>query len=314
MRRHYLVGCIALLGLSGLIFWTWRYLDPERSSPAGVAGATLAAADCPAVLPSATTAPPELEVRPAPAAKPINSTLSGEPAIPPEFQSIEPRLVKNPEFRKAMHSQQRVVLEDAFRDLPKILGLSADQSARLFDLLAEQQVRKFDMRWQKPEPGQTFVERMQEARARNATELAELLGPSNMIRYQEFRASLEGRAEVNSVRSELARSWEPMRESQYEPLLAVVNVELQRLNQEIDDLGPRGIPGSDPANETRRSELTIEANQRILDAARPILSSAQLTGLADLYRRQRLQMQTQDTLNRLQVETAAGMVQGSTPK
>jgi hypothetical protein len=213
-----------------------------------------------------------------------------------------------------MHSQQRVLLEGDYRDLPKLLGLSAEQSDRLFDLLAEHQVRAMDARWRKPEGGQSLNDYFREMREKNAAELAEFLGPSNMIRYQEFRASLEGRAEVNSVRSELARGWEPMRENQYEPLLAIVNVELQRLNQEIDDLGPRGIPGSDPATEARRSELTIAANQRILDGARTILSGAQLASLADLYRRQRLQMESQDALNRLRSEAAAGMTQGVTPK
>ena len=73
----------------------------------------------------------------------------------------------------------------------------------------------------------------QEARAKNKEELANFLGPSNMIRYEEFLATLQSRAEINSVRNELAHGTEPLREEQIEPMMAVVNAELQRLDQEV---------------------------------------------------------------------------------
>ena len=63
-----------------------------------------------------------------------------------------------------------------------------------------------------------------------------------------------------------------------------------------------------------RSEQKRETRQRILDAARPILSGTQLAGLESLYRRQRQQMEAQDTLNRLRIEAAATASQGFTPK
>jgi len=314
MRRHYLLSSVALLAFSGLVVWAWRHFDPEPA-PAAAPKSTLAAIDCPAAPAPAIVVQPDLEARVALSAKPLNAAPSGVPALPPGFvPSVEGRVIKNPEFRRATHDKTRVMLEDDFRDLPKILGLSPEQAERLFDLLAEQQVRTLDIRWLKPEPGKTVSDAYQEARARNAAELTEFLGASNMIRYQEFRSTLPGRMEVNSVRTELARGPEPMRESQFDPLLAVVNVELQRLNQEISDLGPRGVPGSDPAGETRRVELTVAANQRILDASRPILSSTQYAGLEELYRRQRMQMESEDTLNRLRTEAAAGVAQTFTPK
>jgi len=314
MRRHYLLGSITVLALSGAGYWTWRHSTAGRAPATSALAGPPAAIEC-AAPPPAGAEPAPLEAQMAPPAKPLSPAQSTAPALPPGFvPSVEPRLLKNPEFRGAMLSQQRVALEDQFRDLPKILGLSPEQSDRLFDLLADQQIRQFDLRWQRPEAGKTFSDLLQDARAKNAAELAELLGPSNMIRYQEFRASLQGRAEVNSVRAELASGADPMRESQYDPMLAVVNLELQRLNQEIADLGPRGVPGSDPADETKRIELTVAANQRILDAARPILSGTQLAGLESLYRRQRQQMEAQDTLNRLRIEAAATASQGFTPK
>ena len=55
------------------------------------------------------------------------------------------------------------------------------------------------------------------------------------------------------------------------------------------------------------------ANQRIVDAVRPLLSGAQLAGLKDLYRRQRLQMESESTLNRLRSE-AASAAPGAAPR
>ncbi len=309
MRKSTLVLSCVAVATTAAAYWSWQQWQGERSvklDPREQA----ASLECQATSATETTATPDSTPSAVPAAKPVNA-MSGMnaamPALPPGFvPSLEPRLLKEPEFRTALRVQQRVRLEEAFRDLPKILGLSAEQSDRLFDLLAEQRVRVLDARWQKPESGKTTVNGFQEAQAKNKEELANFLGPSNMIRYEDFLSTMESRAEINSVRNELAHGTEPLREEQIEPMMAVVNTELQRLNQEVSDVGPQGLPGSDPAAEAKRVELTVAANQRILDAARPILSSAQLAGLKVLYRRQRLQMESEGTLSRLRSAAAAG--------
>jgi molybdopterin biosynthesis enzyme len=114
----------------------------------------------------------------------------------------------------------------------------------------------------------------------------------------EFRSTLQSRAEVSSVRSELAMSTDPLREDQVEPMIAVVDAELQRMNQEIRNLAA----SAEQISDVKRSELAIAANQRIVEAAVPILTSVQLAALKDLYRRQRVQMEAQAELNRLQSE------------
>jgi hypothetical protein len=162
MRRHYLLSSLALLAFSGLIVWAWRHFDTQPT-PAAEPESTLAGIDCPAAPAPASVLQPELPARVAMSAKTLNAAPSEVPVLPPGFTpSVEGRVIKNPEFRRAMHDKSRVMFEENFRDLPKILGLSPEQSERLFELLAEQQVRTLDIRWLKPEPGKTVADAIQD--------------------------------------------------------------------------------------------------------------------------------------------------------
>jgi len=229
-------------------------------------------------------------------------------------REMQQKLLKDPEFREALGRQQRQAIAEAYRDLPGLMGLTPQQADRLFDLLRDQTLKGQEMQWQKPADGKTWQSVYQEMRARNDADLTELLGASNMTRLQEFRATQESRAEVNTVRNELARSAEPMRPDQVEPLVAVVNVELQRMKQEMADAGtPEYGNVGDTAGDTKRSEFMIAANQRIVDASRPILSGVQLAALEDLYRNQRLQMETQNTLSRIRDEAMTNEAATATP-
>lgn len=312
MRKSTLVlSCISVVtGTLAIWLWVQRQPQPPRVLEART---PIAKPECNDMTAQATEPLPTSTA--VPATKSMNAKNLSPPALPPGFVPVpEPRLMKNPEFRGALRDQNRVLFEQELRDLPKELGLSAEQSERLFDLLAEQRIRLLETQWQGPEAGKPPMSNFQDARARNREELANFLGPSNMIRYEEFRSSLQSRAEVDSVRTELARGTEPLREDQVDPFIAVVNTELQRLDQEVRDVGPVDPMRPDPAAEARRVELTVAANKRIADAARPILSSAQLAGLQDLYRRQRIQMESAGTLNRLRLEAAAGTSPAAPPR
>lgn len=267
--------------------------------------------------PSIDAPPPaaELPTVRAPAAAidahPATTAVLSQPNFPGALQS---RLMTNPEFRRALRNQQRQVIEAEFRDLPRLLGLSPDQANQLFDLMAEQGVKILEAQWRRPEEGKSR-QTYREVRSQNEAELTEFLGPSNMSRLQEFRSTLQSRSEVDSVRNELARSSEPMREDQVEPMIAIVNSELQTMKQELMAAGVAefgGISG-DPIADSRRSEAAIAANQRIAKAARTILSGTQLAALEDLYRHQRLQMEAQGEMSRLRTEAMLSAAPGLAP-
>jgi hypothetical protein len=314
MRKSTLVLSFISVVTGTLAIWLWQ--QRQGQGPVHLDAKTPAAArDCHDVR-AAVTEPLPTSTAVA-ATKPMTAMQAMNAAtlpLPPGFvPPTDLRLLKDPEFRGALRTQNRVMFEQDLRDLPKVLGLSAEQSERLFDLLAEQRVRLLEVQ-SKLETGKSPMSNFQDTRARNHQELADFLGPSNMIRYEEFRTSLQSRAEVDSVRTELARGAEPLREDQVEPFIAVVSTELQRLDQEVHDAAPPDPMRPDPVAEAKRVELTVAANQRIADAARPILSGPQLAGLLDLYRRQRLQMESAGTLNRLRLEAAASAPPGAPPR
>ena len=213
------------------------------------------------------------------------------------------RLLNNPEFRNAIRSQQRAMFEAAFHDLQKSLGLSPDKAAKIFDLMADQAVDQGGS-WADL-GGETDTEQRRlafdEKRRKDDAAMNELLGESGMEKWREYRKTYQSRIEVNQLRSELSSGPEPLRDDQFEPMLAAVYAEQQRVDQELADFESASSPDviGSGATDTKRAELAIAANGRIVDSARSILSSTQLATLADFYRRQNEQMKAQSVLIRL---------------
>jgi hypothetical protein len=303
-----LLACFSLVAVAGS-YWLWTQWQfalsenrrlQERVSALELPSAEPRAIIDPPVAPELPAAPPPAPASGAPAST-TAATNTWRPRYPGELQQ---RLMKIPEYRGALLRQQRLLIEAEFRDLPGLLGLSPEQADQLFDLMARQGVRILEAQWGKPGDGRPRQDAYREARFQNEAELTEFLGHSNMIRLQEFRSTLQSRSEVASVRNELARSSEPLRQDQIEPMVALVHIELQKMNQELKEAGSSqyGGPSDDPQEIARRAEAAIAANSRIAEAARTILSSAQLAALKDLYRHQRLQMEAQSELSQLRGE------------
>ena len=309
MHKSTVVLCGISIVAIAASFWLWRQWQHEQSLNAGLED-RVAALHCPGLPLESGRARPAMTgpiLVPTPRRQKSSqaevSTGTFTAGFPGDFQQ---RLMKNPDFRKAMRVQQRLDLEQTFRDLPRALGLSAEQANALFDLMSEQGVKILEAQWEKALDGKSRRAEYEKIRDQNDAQLAKLLGPSNMIRLNEYRASLPSRSEVDTVRNELARGPEPMREDQVDPMVTLVNAEVQRMNQELRDVGPASSDGStvDPTINGRRTQIVVATNQRILDGSRSILTSTQAAGLEQLYRRQRQQMESQDEMTRLQVEAA----------
>jgi hypothetical protein len=224
-----------------------------------------------------------------------------------DFREGQRRLLANPEYRKSLHDRQRVEIEYAYRDLPKVLNLPSDQAGRLFDLMADQGVKLIELQsgWPATQAGgKSLATMIGELRKQNDAERAELLGERNLRELKEFTASLESRNEVDAIRANLARTAEPMREDQFDSLLAVVYAENQRADQELkarpgnEVALPTGFTPSTPGN----VEVATATNQRIVESAAMLLTPSQLATVKDFYRRERVQMETQRDLNRMRTE------------
>jgi hypothetical protein len=309
------VLCVALAGTTASSVWLWHQLRHEREANLQLQArletrqpqSTIPAPAPVASIPTPPASPMNVKL-------PVNVKLPAETAIPdsrPDFREGQRRLLANPEYRKSLRDRQRLEIEYAYRDLPRLLNLSADQTSRLFDLMAEQGVKLMALQsgWPATQvDGKSLTTMTAELRKQNDAERGELLGERNLQELKEFSASLESRNEVDALRAELARTAEPMREDQFDSLLAVVHTENQRADQELkaragnETILPPGFTASGPAS----VEVATAANQRIVDSAAMLLTPSQLSTVKDFYRRQRLQMETRRDLERLQVEAISG--------
>jgi len=300
---------VALAGTTAASAWLWIQWRAEREINqqllARVAAQAHQPAPAPRPAPVAASAP-----QAATPARTANLKLPAETAMPeprPRLREDSRRLMASPEFRKAYRERQRLEVENTYRDLPGLLNLTPDQTERLFDLMADQGVKLLKLQWGWPasqQDGKSLQTMSAELRKQNDAELSQLLGERNLGELKEFRGSLESRGEVDALRAELARTSEPMREDQFDSMLAVVHAENQRADQELKARTGNDIPlapgfiSSSPAS----VELAIAANQRIVESAAMLLTPSQLSTVKDFYRRQRLQMETQRDLIRLQGE------------
>ena len=299
------VLCVALAGTTASSVWLWHQWRNEREANVQLLARLATRQPQPK-----TPAPPPAATIAAVPASPAKINLPAESAISdwrPDFRDGQRRLLANPEYRKSLRDRQRFEIEYAYRDLPKVLNLSAEQTTRLFDLMADQGVKLAELQagWPATQvDGKSLPTMTAELRKQNDTERGELLGERNLQQLKEFSASLESRNEVDALRAELARTVEPMREDQFDSLLDVVQTENQRADQELKARAvnetnlPPGFTSSGPVS----VEVATAANQRIVDSAAMLLTPSQLATVKDFYRRQRVQMETQRDLERLRAE------------
>lgn len=228
-----------------------------------------------------------------------------------EFNEARRQLLGNPEYHQAMRMQQRVMIEQRYRDLPKALGLSPEKASQVFDQLADDMMQNFDGRERRgsmqSDGSQLWFDQQ---RGREDSAMTKLLGADGMLKLQDFRESQLSRSEVRMLGTELVGSPDPLREDQMEPLFNVMYTEQKRLQQEWNDLSMSGVDGSKLA--ANRSDAAIAANERIVDSARSLLTGTQLAALKEMYRRQKMQMESQDEMNRLMKEAMPKATPGRT--
>lgn len=244
--------------------------------------------------PATSSRAASMQAAPAVNAIPRNHFFSG-------FEQQQ-RLLQDPEFRKLMLAQQRTSVAMTHPDLISALGLSREQADRLFDLLAEQQMRsrekQLPMQGMTGPPDEAALQEMQrqakeEQQSREA-EVAALLGDAKMAEWKEYRQSISARFQVKQLHDLLAGSDAALREDQMQPLVAAIAQE-QRRDLAENGFNMKLLPTRAVTEDhTRRIEesidLTSASNQRIHDAAAAILSSDQLDSLDEMLN-QNLNMQ-----------------------
>jgi hypothetical protein len=258
---------------------------------------------------------------PASASPPVAAATTRQAASNPLEQQPEPRmqdgaamqrrLFANPNYRKAFSDQQRLAIEFAFRELPRVLNLTPEQSRKVFDLFVEQSVETMisDLDGPADEEAAQAMMRKRSAREKEYdARVAEIIGARRMDDLREFRATLQGRNRVNELNSKLPIE-SALREDQVEPLIAVFHEEEQLLanaRRELEDSsrGSMSDAGAYDKYQARQQEIAVKSAQRVHHAAAPLLSSQQLAALDDLFIRERRWQEVSVAMQRAIVEAS----------
>lgn len=226
-----------------------------------------------------TAAPPPLaaaatraaNARPAPTATFAVAETSAAGMPPPQPFGIRGRGPMDSEAgRNFMRSRMKSSVRRMYGDAGQAMGLSAEKSSQLLDLLAEQQTRNFgNIRDRVPE-GQTIQQHMQDQQKKNNDEIVALIGQDKASDWAAYQKSLPDRAQLGVVRDQLDQAGVPMTDSQRTQMLAAITEESQRL--------PRPTMGSGlPPEEamTQMNQWQTEYDKALLDRAKQVLNTDQ---------------------------------------
>lgn len=214
-----------------------------------------------------------------------------------EARERQRELMQDPEYREALRVQHRSNLSRQYPGLAKELGLSAEQTEQLFNLLADQQMRHNDQMepmWDAEELDPSTVqqrsEKMQqqwaEMQRKNEAEVAAQLGSDKLQAWKEYQSTLGARHQAEQLRSSLASRGVSLSEDAGRAVLRAY-AEAQKMEMQeyanmaranavsINKLTPLAALGQTPPTFDRQMELVRKRNQRVMDALSPYLTYEQ---------------------------------------
>ena len=182
----------------------------------------------------------------------------------------------SPAFQKMMRSQIRANNKRVYADVGTKLGLDAETTNKLLDLLTDQQLPSFDAPRDINDAGEW--QRLQEEKQRQGlAKIAELIGPEKTEALQEYQQTLPARMEVDMLARQLEGYDAALSADQRKRLIDVYVEERKRVPM------PEGYEGMDP--ETYQKSVASwqdDYNRRTAEEAARILNSDQLTAFNEM--------------------------------
>ena len=201
-------------------------------------------------------------------------------------------MMENPETRKAMRAQQKMVLNMMYGSLFEELNLGEDDLDLLKNILVDRQMLGIELIGKTKEDPEAAMDAMRDAREENGEKLEELLGEEGYQAFLDHEGSLAEQMMISQLKQSLGADSQ-LDAVQEEALLDLMVK--QRKAVGMPDQQEQAIDfmaGGEGAAKVVESYLAKqeEANERVLTGAAEFLSEAQLKQLGDFQRGQ-LQMQ-----------------------
>jgi hypothetical protein len=184
-----------------------------------------------------------------------------------ELMPRGPRM-ESPAARKFMRTRVKSSMRRMYEDVGPVLGISADKTNQLMDLLADQQTRNVG----RPAlaDGQSMQQYFLQQQEKNNAEIASLIGQDKVDEWQSYQKSLPDRMQLSQVREQLDTAGVPMTENQRTELLAAITEERER--------SPRPSYSAGVAPEEMSAQMNqwqTEYEKAIGDRAKQVLSAEQ---------------------------------------
>jgi hypothetical protein len=188
-----------------------------------------------------------------------------------------------PGMRKMMQKQMRESLQRVHEDIGSELGLTDEQASALIDLLAERNTFEPFAGMNNPEDMRRKAE---ELHRKQQADLRALLGDDKMARFAEYQRSEGVRQELGQVQEQLTALDVPLKPEQRKQLLTAMIEDQERYPQ------PTFQPGGAPEDvRSQFNEWQQGREERLLEAARGVLTSKQMKVYRDYQEYQRAMRQ-----------------------
>lgn len=216
------------------------------------------------------------------------------------FGNFLAKMMEDPDTKKLIREQQRMMLDQLYNPLIKQFGLTPEEATQFKDLLADNMMKGAEKATSLLSGGAS-TNRAEMLTALTAEQkgfeeqLRSFLGETRYEQYQDYQQTVGERTQLNQFRQQFSGGETSITDAQSEQLLALMREEKKNLAA-AGQLPPGA--GNDPANmEAMLSgdgvEKLVEAqetvNQRVYERARGMLSEDQL-GAFGKFQTNQLQM------------------------
>jgi hypothetical protein len=230
----------------------------------------------------------EAKVAPATATDP---GLPSEEQTPPKnkngFGDFFSKLMEDPDTKKMIREQQRMVLEQLYVPLIKQLGLTPDEAEQFKDLLADNMLKGAEKATSLLGSGSStnqaeLLSTLSESQKNFDDQMKAFLGESRYAQYQDYQKTVGERSQLSQFRQQ-ATGENAITDQQTEHLLVLMKEEKQNVS------AATGFPpsGTTPEAGNLQAMLSGEGtekllqnqesvNQRVYDRAKDVLAENQL--------------------------------------
>ena len=233
----------------------------------------------------------------------VGATVADSKGQTSGFGGMLAKMMADPAMKKMMRQQQAAAMDMMYGPLFKEINLSPQDKEKFKELLLDRQMKAVEaggafMKLQGEDTDKTAAMNDLAAQQKEFdSQVKALLGDERYVQYKDYNETMAERMAVNQLSQQLASSPNPLNDDQSRQLLEIMKQEKKSVTPVFGDPGADGsanmanwqaMLSEDGMNEFFKQREAID--QRVLERAKAVLTTEQLTAFATHQSNQR-QMQ-----------------------